>query len=631
MPNIHVLDKAVAELIAAGEVVERPSSIAKELIENAIDAGATVVTVELRGGGVAFLRVIDNGCGISRGDVPTAFIRHATSKVRTQSDLDAILTLGFRGEALPSIASVSKLELVTRTEDETEGTRCRVEGGELRDIEPAGCPVGTTITVEELFYNTPARMKFLKTDTGEGNSVALTVEKCALSHPDIAFRLIRDGSTKLTTSGSGDLLAVIRAVYGKELAAAMLAIDYEYENKIRVHGYISRPESAKSGRTYQNFFLNSRYVRTRTASAALEEGFKTRLMGGKFPACALHIDINPETVDVNVHPAKIEVRFADERPVFHAVYFAVKSALTGGAIPTEIKPPEPIQPKLTLSPQTTQQHMSSADFLSLFDKNKPVDYSFNKPLSLGRSSSLDIEVDETLPPAPFRITQLRNPSEQEHAIPAEGGDSTKDLFVQDETEQPKYDTITVEARLIGEAFGTYILVERGDELLLVDKHAAHERIRYERLKAAPADESRQVLLAPLAVRLSREDYGAITENIESVAALGFDLDDFGDSTILVREIPMLLGQQDAAAILEEIAGKLRAGSHSLTPEVIDRLFYSIACKSAVRAGDKSAPEELAAILKKLAENPEITHCPHGRPVSIKLTRAEIERRFGRLG
>lgn len=658
MPKIHVLDKAVAELIAAGEVVERPASIVKELIENAVDAGSTAVTVEIRGGGVRYIRISDNGCGIDREDIPKAFLRHATSKVRTADDLAGINTLGFRGEALASIAAMCRVELTTKTAEEAEGTVYRVEGGETLETAPAGCPAGTTIIVRDVFFNTPARMKFLKRDTSEGNSVAQVVDKCALSHPEVAFRFIRDNQTKLRTSGNGDLLSVIRAIYGRELSESLLTVDYHYENRVHISGYISKPGAAKPSRTYQNFFINGRYVRTRTASAALEEAFKNKLAGGKFPACVLNLEIQAETVDVNVHPAKIEVRFADEKPIFRAVYFGVKSALAAEETPVAERitiPPEPARPPkvdaITMHlPQQeyTQQRMTAQEFRVLFDDDIKPGNTFSRPVSM-HSPNLDISVTEDVPAPTSRPAAADKPFSDkippvvsgtmigtDAAIPREN-DTIKDkpMPVPPEAEEapqpePPAEEEPVDARLIGELFGTYILLERGDDLLLVDKHAAHERILYEQLRENLSYGNRQVLLEPKTIVLDREDYDAVLNGLDRLEAMGFGVEDFGDATVIVRETPIELGQKDIPFIIGEIAEKLRAGRQDLTPEALDRLYYSIACRSAIKAHDRNHAVELAELVDKLRRNPEITHCPHGRPVTVKLSRRQVEKLFGRI-
>ena len=654
MAVIQVLDQSVAELIAAGEVVERPASIAKELLENSIDAGATSITVEIEEGGVRLLRVRDNGIGIGREDVPRAFLRHATSKIRDARDLDSILTLGFRGEALASIAAVAKVELTTKTAEETEGTALHIEGGGTREIAPAGCPTGTTISVRDVFYNTPARMKFLKKNMSEGSAVAQVVDKLALSHPEIAFRFIRDGQTKLQTSGGGELLAVIQAIYGRELAQSMIPVAYVYENAIGVNGYISHPSGVKPSRTYQNFFINGRFVRTRTAAAALEEAYKGKIMSGRFPACVLNLELDAATVDVNVHPAKTEVRFAQEKPVFSAVYFGVKTALAKleqPVIPTMAAQagsaadpaPAPWEHERKAAPYAAPsqppQRISAQEFRVLFagqpDREQPA---FGKPLPLhasGSAKKLDIYVEEE--PREEAIFRPASVFDKKDA------DISGTIISGTAANTEKNDTIITEApaqtvlekepacKLVGELFGTYILLQRGDTMVLVYKHAAHERMLYERLKENIAYGNRQLLLSPQAVVLPREDCAALLEELSTVEQLGFLVEDFGDGTVLVREIPIELGERDVSFIIAEIADKLKANRQDLTPAVLDRLYYSIACKSAVRAGDRNNLPELREIVEQLGKNPQITHCPHGRPVSVEITRNEIEKLFGRQG
>ena len=609
-PRINILEKAVAELIAAGEVVERPASVAKELVENAIDAGATDITVEIADGGVRFIRISDNGCGIAREDIPKAFLRHATSKVSKADDLDSILTLGFRGEALASVAAMCKVELLTKTEEALEATLYRIDGGEPV-MEEAARPTGTTITVSDIFYNTPARMKFLKKDVGEGNAVAQVVDKAALSHPEIAFTFIRDGAKKLKTSGNGDLLAVIYAIHGREFAAEMQKVDYKFEDLIRVTGYISKPGAVKPSRSYQSFFINGRFVRTRTGSAALEEAYKNKIMHGRFPACFLNIELDAKTVDVNVHPAKIEVRFVNERPVFQAVYYAVKSALqkleTGLFIPEN--PPRP----------------AIDEYIGLAHKAAEITLPMNpvKPVPALNST---------------RINIFREPEYKPENLPPE---TVSAKIIAEEpvkmntnaTNPAQNATIAVDVnwRVVGELFKTYILVEAADELVLVDKHAVHERLLYNRLKGSAAQGTRQSLLAPVTVSLPREEHAALLDEAEKVEALGFMAEDFGGGAVIVREVPLELAEADIALTIREIAEKLKNHAHDLTPHVLDRLYYSIACRSALKAGDRGTPEELAEIVRQLQKNPDVTHCPHGRPVSTRITRRELEKMFGRLG
>lgn len=669
MTKIHILDKAVAELIAAGEVVERPASIAKELIENSIDAGATDISVEISGGGITLLRISDNGCGIAREDIPKAFLRHATSKVETAGDLDEIMTLGFRGEALASIAAMCKVELLTKTADEAEGTSYTVEGGEYKSSVPKARPTGTTITVRDVFFNTPARMKFLKRDISEGNSVAQVVDKCALSHPEIAFKLIRDGNVKLKTYGNGDLLSVIYAIYGREFAEEMLPVDYVYQNMIGVTGFISKPKAVKPSRSYQTFFINGRFIKTRTGGAALEEAYKNKIMHGKFPSCFLNLELDAKTIDVNVHPAKLEVRFVNEKPVFSAVYYAVKSALASLESPVHAKLVN-VLPLQDVQKNPEQMKLSAQEFCKMYeDDGKKQDckdkqhYNYittiasekeseiiytqtetvkgfaNKPLAMNspRSAMLDISVDDDEVDFDNKnYTKFSYQSGFDKKIPAENDNLNKILY-KPATNEQTIATNMVETknvynyRFIGECFGTYIIFEEDGELVLVDKHAAHERILYEKLKQELSYGNRQVLLTPQSVTLLKEEHSALLENMNETLKLGFLIEDFGGSAVVVREVPIELSETDIAYILRELADKLKNNRRDLTPHVLDRLYYSIACRSAVKANDKSSGPELEEIIKQLRENPGITHCPHGRPVSIRMTRREIEKMFGRLG
>ncbi len=658
MPEIHILDKAVAELIAAGEVVERPASIVKELLENCIDAGAKNISVEISGGGIRLIRITDDGCGISRDDIPKAFMRHATSKVCKVDDLDSILTLGFRGEALASIAAMCRVELITKTSDEVEGTSYSIEGGECTGCAPIGCPTGTTLIIRDVFFNTPARMKFLKKDISEGNSIAQVVDKCALSHPEVAFKFIRDGQVKLKTSGNGDLLAVIFSIHGREFVEELLAVDYVYEKFSRVSGFISKPNHVKPSRTYQTFFINGRFVKTRTGGAALEEAYKNRIMSGKFPACFLNLELDAQGVDVNVHPAKIEVRFADEKPVFSSIYYAVKTTLQKLEAPLGVSANKNNQTnEFTLTQlinEPVQQRLAAEEYRNQYVKHETSrNNSMNTPISLAatnsstlfarpisyRTTTLDISVDDDAPPQKFNM-----PTSFDKKTPL----ASAKIFSDDATIAQEKDTSYLEDlknvectntpsqekndfRVIGELFGTYIVLEQDSELLLVDKHAAHERIIYEKLKSEISYGNRQVLLTAQSVSLSREEHTALAENTEQVEKLGFLIEDFGGNTILVREIPIELNETDIAFIMREIADKLKNFTQDLTPNVLDRLYYSIACRSAIKAHDKTDKLELFEIVRQLKENPSITHCPHGRPVLIKLSRREIEKMFGRLG
>ncbi|MBR2338976.1 MAG: DNA mismatch repair endonuclease MutL [Clostridia bacterium] len=635
MARIQVLDKHTAELIAAGEVVERPASVVKELAENAIDAGASTITVEIKNGGVTYIGITDDGCGFDREDVPTAFLRHATSKIREEADLDGIATLGFRGEALASIAAVARVELITRTEDELAGTRYVIEGGEEIELTDAGCSRGTTICVRDLFYNVPARMKFLKKDVGEANAVAGVVDRLALSHPEISFRFIRDGRDELLTPGNGDLLACIGAVLGREFVKTLIPMDHTLGG-VRVHGYICRPDGARPNRTMQHFFVNSRYVKTRTAAAALEQAYKGSVMVGKFPACVLHIDLPIETVDVNVHPAKIEVRFVNEKPVFDAVYHGVKSCLGGDTTPRQatLTPAMPVaSPAKIVNPtparetarqvaeQVTIPTAPATPARSMTNTYRPTT-PVSRPASVLRDSGShgghlpwDIVVDEpvvTKPTVPVRPAEPTMPP----AVPVIEKQET--LLKQTET-----------VRYIGEALHTYVLAEKGGSLFLIDKHAAHERILYNDLKKAQRHDA-QYLLAPLTVALSREEYGVLLDEKEALTAAGFDVDDFGGTSLLVRAIPALLTGGDAADILREIAGGLLSGRREITTGTMDWIYHSVACRAAVKAGDNGTAPELAALAQRVLTDDDIRTCPHGRPVCVELTKKELEKQFGRI-
>lgn len=623
MAKIQVLDKHTAELIAAGEVVERPASVVKELVENAIDAGATTITVEIKNGGISYIGITDNGCGFSREDVPTAFLRHATSKIRVEEDLNTISTLGFRGEALASVAAVARVELVTRTEDELAGTRYVIEGGEEIELSDAGCPRGSTICVRDLFYNVPARMKFLKKDVGEANAVAGVVDRLALSHPEISFRFIREGRDELLTPGNGDLYACISAVLGREFAKTLTEVDYTLGG-VYVHGYTCRPEGARANRTMQHFFINGRYVKTRTAMAAIEQAYKGSIMVGKFPACVLFVELPPETVDANVHPAKIEVRFVNEKPVFDAVYHAVRSALEGDSAPPKATLPTPMvqSPKPQYVTPTPAREIArrvtetpSAPLQTPTPAPPPA--ARPKPIAPGRSMVMR---DSTAIMKSFFDAPAKKdvPTPSPAVVPQP--EPVQQTIAQAEPEP---------IRLLGEALHTYIIAEWRGSVYFIDKHAAHERILYNQLKETAAEEA-QILLSPLSVSLSREEYGALTEAGEQLKQAGFELEEFGGNTLLVRAVPMMLIDGNVAENLREIAGGLLSGKREITTERLDWIYHSVACRAAVKAGDGSTPQELLQLAQRVLYNEDIRTCPHGRPVCFELTAREIEKQFGRI-
>lgn len=633
---IKVLDKHVAELIAAGEVVERPASVIKELVENSIDAGSSHITVEIKNGGVTFMRITDDGCGIPHDQVPTAFLRHATSKVSTQEDLVAIGTLGFRGEALASVSAVSRVDMLTAQTD-GDGTSYSIHGGEEVSYESAGCPKGTTIIVRDLFYNVPARMKFLKKDSRETVAVASVMDRMALSHPEIAFRYIADSKVQMQTQGNGDLSATVYSVYGREFRSGLIPVDYSTDG-FTLTGFICKPEAARKSRGMQHFFINGRYVNSNTMRAALEQAYRGSIMTGLFPSGVLFLTMDVSQVDINVHPAKLECRFTNEKPVFDTVYYGVKSALGSGYRMNEIKLAS------TKSPAAIPQ----AEQTRVFDIPAPApkapaenplrrnDYFQHIPASspsgaasplrestftMGDkgSSKLDIIVDDEpvqIPAAPIAAAPQKPQIKEPEVLPAK------------ETEPAPADDFDV--IFVGEAFATYVIVQCGEELIIIDKHAAHERILYEKLKAS-ATVSSQMLLEPAAVTLSKEEYALLFENIEEITKAGFEIEEFGGSSILVRALPSVLTDEDVTSLITELAAGLAESKGKVQLDKLDWLYHNMACRAAVKGGDKSGREDLIHLARRVALSDDIRYCPHGRPVAYKLTRKELEKQFGRLG
>lgn len=641
MPKIKVLDKHTAELIAAGEVVERPSSVIKELVENSVDSGATNITVEIRNGGSTFMRVTDNGCGIEKNDVTTAFLRHATSKVKNENDLDAISTLGFRGEALASISAVAKVELLTKTADEEIGSRYTVFGGESADIADAGCPQGTTIIVRDLFFNTPARMKFLKKDVTEGNAVAGIVDKIALSHPEIAFSFIRDGKQTLHTPGDKKLFSAIYAVFGKQFAEGLIPIEYELQN-IRVSGYISKPTASRPNRSMQNFFINNRFIRSRTASTALDEAYKGSVMVGKFAACVLNLEMSFEAVDVNVHPAKLEVRFVNERPIFDAVYHAVKSALAKDDTKKVMQfskpmafldaPAEKAEQVKIVEPTIEKLDVKANAFTDLRQKAEEKKISFPSFAPTMKDSEPAGTISKPEIPKVFEQAFYYNQDEEKTVQkPVKQESFTKNKIEEEKEILPiaikKSDVVT---KYIGEAFDTYIVLQYGnDAMMLIDKHAAHERLLYEKLKKQTGESAGQILLQPVTVTLDMESYTQVLQNAQTLAQVGFEVEDFGSGMVLVRSTPMFLDGSDAEFALQEIAGYLVSHKNDLTTEHLEWLYANISCRAAIKGGNKTTKEELIALVELLESNPEVKFCPHGRPITMLIKKSDIERQFGR--
>ena len=650
MPHIIQLDRHVADLIAAGEVVERPASAVKELVENAVDAGATQITVEVQNGGMTFLRVTDNGCGIAPEDAPTAFLRHATSKIRTKEDLAAIGTLGFRGEALAAISSVSRIDLLTKTA-EAEGVSLHLEGGVVTSQQPAGCPQGTTILVRDLFFNTPARMKFMKSDSAESSAIAAVVQQQALAHPEISFRLIRDGETQLQTSGDGERLAAIYTVFGRELAKNMLAVNGTWE-KFHVTGYITKPTATRGNRALQYFFLNGRFIRSRLLSAALEEAYRNQMMTGRFPACVLELQMPLEAVDVNVHPAKTEVKFLNERAVFDAVHYAALSTLSNASGRVAMQMPkspapdaQPAAPQQTARPaerpaarpavnpnfyQTMQagEYRRQAGAQPRTVLASQVQYPTRTPKPVEPAMPPVKKAPSPIaPPQPEPVVAPVKPAAKAEpepaAIPKEPAPAPA------EPEQLALDLPEQTFRLIGEAFDSYLIAEQGESVLFIDKHAAHERILFEKLKAEDHPIVSQELMAPVSAELTREEAATVLENTEILGKCGFEVADFGDGDVLIRQIPCDVDEKDAVSLLQELAADLLAGK-TLAPETLrDNLLHTIACKAAIKAGWHTEGAEAAHLVAEILSRTDIKYCPHGRPVCIELTKSQLERQFKR--
>jgi DNA mismatch repair protein MutL len=716
MAEIHVLDKHTAELIAAGEVVERPASVVKELLENSIDAGASQITVSIESGGVRLIEISDNGTGIEAKYIPTAFIRHATSKIRTEDDLTSIHTLGFRGEALASIASVARVEVLTRTEADECASLYRIEGGEEQPIEPGARGVGTTIRVCDLFFNTPARMKFLKKDSSEGTFVADIVGHVALSHPEVSFKFIREGKLQYVTPGDGQLRSAAYAVLGREFSRDLVEVDNR-EGVYRVWGLITQPRSCRASRSMQYFYINGRYVRNRTMMAGMEMAFKGTMMQGKFPGGILLLEMPADLVDVNVHPAKTEVRFARENDIFDLVYHAVKLALsqpgtgerqfvfdsekennvsnkyensgnkeenavknnnfTGlsavisgqaepGSLPhPEEKPLRPAAPAASVTPRTTQPSAPERDILPLPvkapEKAAPAsEHTWTTvaafeplPMNAALHSPEPPQKESVLEPPPFRAASSESQLDIEADIDLP--DVTRDHMAAwepapDEPERPPLPEASDEPqqsaapeqlgfdaqdgpeplRYVGEIFRTYILAERGDEICIIDKHAAHERQLFEKLAAHYGDVPSQLLLEPLVVELSAEEKTALLTNLDLLESAGLEVSDFGGSSVCLRSVPADVEQSSAEDLLVELAAKLAHGSRDALNERTEWVLHSISCRAAIKAGDHTSPQELMALAEKILSGEVPPFCPHGRPCVLKLTRKELEKQFGRI-
>lgn len=636
MARINVLPKEIYQLIAAGEVVERPSSVVKEMIENSLDAGAKNITLEIKNGGSTYIRITDDGCGIERDDVRKVFISHATSKISKKDDLNSIATLGFRGEAMASISAVSKVELLTKAENEEIGTRYEIAGGEELEFDDAGCPNGTTIVVRDIFFNTPARMKFLKKDVTEGNQVAGIVDRMAISHPEISFRFIRDGKQVLITSGNGDLKSTVYSVLGKEMSDSLMSVDYSF-NDMRITGFVSKPTASRKSRAGQYFYINNRIVKSKTAMAALEQAYKNTIMVGRFPACVLNIELNPAQVDVNVHPAKTEVRFANEKPIFDLVYYAVKTAIENDRTVKEVEFKE--NPIYRQESKNVYQNNDNKSFQAKFDFFKKKDEPPSQQVIKTKPKENFWQVEAPKPE--YKIARDEKPKarvdinieyeEPEEISTAKSEDAPKERDIEKVviTDEKDNENFIPNFKLIGEAFKTYLIVEIENELYFIDKHAAHERMNFERFKAQATVET-QMLLAPVVVNLTKDEFIAISENVELIKKCGFELEEFGESQIIVRAIPSLVDGDSVKDLMLEIAQKLLEHKTDILPDKIDWIYHSASCRGAVKAGDYTSRQEQEMFVKKLLSMPNIRFCPHGRPVFIKMSKYDIEKQFGRV-
>lgn len=656
MPKINLLDKSVYELIAAGEVIERPSSVIKELAENSIDAGAASITVEIKRGGISYLRVTDDGCGISHEDIPTAFMRHATSKVYTQDDLDSINTLGFRGEALASVCAVSRVELLTKQREDQLGSIYRIEAGEPTEYDRAGCADGTTIIIRDLFYNTPARLKFLKKDVTEGNYCASVIEKLALSHPGISFRFIRDGRQTMLSSGDGEYYSAVYAVFGKQFAAGLIPVENVYQNTA-VTGYVSSPLFTRANRSMQNFFVNGRSVKSPLCCAALEEAFRNTIMVGKFPSCVLCVNTDPSQVDANIHPTKTEVRFTNEKIVFDAVYFAVKNALMGYDESREIKlNTAPARAENIPQPERarTSEPLRTASAQVIEEPPKTM------PIPSGRDAVIYPQEKREPPkftlrqetPQPAQFTQPLPAAEQTYMpelVPAKKPEpketTLSDLpgfaFLSEKSFEKKPEPVPQEPdpvipqerpkeqiRVVGELFKTYIVCESTEGMILIDKHAAHERVNFERLKKG-FDSSAQLLMQPEEVYLTPEEFNGMSEYADKLAQVGIIME-FTDGKARVTGLPQMLDKVPPAEIVECIAKIVSQGNTNAEGELFDDMLHTVACKASIRGNEDNDILELQVLAQEVFNNPDIRYCPHGRPVMTQISRKQIERYFGRV-
>lgn len=650
MSSINILSREISELIAAGEVIERPASVIKELLENSIDSGAGHITVEIKNGGLSYMRVTDDGCGISFDDVPKAFLRHATSKILNKDDLENICTLGFRGEALASVSAVSKVETMTKQKNETYGTLYRIEGSEEVLHEKSGCPDGTTIIIRDLFYNVPARRKFMKKDVTEANAVSQLVQKITLSHPEISFKFIRDNRIEFNSSGDGELFSAVYAVYGRDFARDMMPVDYE-ENNIHITGYAVKPLYSKNNRSFQNFFVNGRHIRSKICSVALESAYENMVMTGKFPACVLMIDIAPSVIDVNIHPSKAEVRFTNEKEVSDTLFSAIKNAMVKDGLIYEFElKPTVKQTEVTVQEKEEIEHQQEFIFT-------PVDKIEETEKKLSENNIIVPDVsDEVLETADIEVCSAYSEPEKENRkqikIPQKTENKVSEplesfsyisskSFETSETSENKTvskaekskESVWTEKqkiRVIGEAFRLYVIAETDDnKLVIIDKHAAHERIIFERLKRRNCRQYTQMLMNEIKVLLTAEEFSAMEENTELLADLGFLFDFSKRPCISAKAVPTFVTELDIEAVIAEIADNLRLYRHNPQSHMLDDMLHTVACKSAIKANDKNSMSELQSLAEQVYYNEKIRHCPHGRPVMFTMTKSNIEHQFGR--
>ena len=637
MSQIKILSKDISELIAAGEVIERPASVIKELIENSIDAGAEHITVEIKKGGTVFMRITDDGCGMEYEDVPTAFLRHATSKISEKNDLEHIMTLGFRGEALASVSAVSKVDVITKRKGDEYGTHYITEGSYEKLYEKTGCPEGTTIIIRDLFFNVPVRRNFMKKDVTEGNAVSRIVQKTALSHPEVAFKFIRDGKLEFNSSGDGNIYSAIYAVYGKDFANDMVAVSYSSDG-VQIGGFVIKPLYAKSNRTFQNFFVNGRYVKSLICQVALESAYNNMLMTGKFPACILTLNVNPATVDVNIHPSKAEVRFSDEKKISDSVYFAIKNAFLDKGLSYEFK--------FSKSSDEILDEPKTENFSSIFTKPEDVEKAEQK---------LSVQIDErkNIPEIPVRYNDDRidvkrtinkdvfiEPEEDDNDVPEkiEGfsyintssfshSENTENADVQEKL--PELMETEKKIHVIGEAFKNYIMAEADDNIIMIDKHAAHERVIFEKLKSENCRQYMQMLISEYKILLSDEQFSEMETNSSSLLNMGFMFDYSQKPYIILKGVPDFLKELDMEEIIPEIAENFVLCKHNPETHAIDDILHTMACKSAIKANDRNDISELQKLAEIVYNSENIRHCPHGRPVMFTMTKNNIERQFKR--